>query len=859
MLPLVFLSGLLLPMRAALHAAEPAMPEALIPVVRLPETFGPQDELAADALLFTPQQRRQSFAFVVEDRLHAVLQRGQIPGPSPDDLGPGPWQTLRAGPDGWFQSDLLWSSWVRLDIHTPVARSVQMQISGGGLAYINGEPRSGARYGDKTFWIPVRLHVGLNSVLVRSHRDRLGIRLRGIDRDLLLLHEDALLPNPLPGEQGPLLGSVTLLNAGPAFQQGLAIETVYADGPARRSPAGPIGPGTLRKIPFAFDLPEPFRGDGSTRLPLRLRLLGPDDAELHAIELSVTTGSVQDVVRRTFRSGVDGSVQYYAMRFPQALGPDRRAGMVLSLHGASVEAAGHCKAIRPRADTYVICPTNRRPYGFDWEDWGRLDALEAMDLALRSWPIDPQRVYLTGHSMGGHGNWHLGTLYPDRFAGISPSSAWISIQEMRWARLPREQMSPMQDLCYRLIGSSDTLAHEANLRDLGVHIVVGSECPYAPDSRRMFERLRSWHPDVRFHEQAGAPHWWGTDCADWPPMVQHLAARAIPHLSDTFRVRFRTADIGVAQRAHWASIEQVCSQLAMAEVDLIQAEGGLIVAGTTHNVRALRLDLDGLPMARRHGGLIVHLDLQAPQWVPVPPESGSVLLVRNGRAWRRADALDPREKHAGRFGPFKAVLQRNAVLVYATGGTDQENLWSYLQARHDAEHLAYQGNAGFELVPDAVYLAGDFAGRNVLLYGHDQANRAAAALLDGSPVRVRRGEVRLGEQTLSGDGQLVYLLRPHPDDGASLVGQVALTGGASRVAHADLTAILMSGTQIPDVLVIGEGDGAGNRHDALVAGMFDRAWRLDSSLLVWGRLPAGPGAATQPVGGPSSIDALQGR
>lgn len=29
------------------------------------------------------------------------------------------------------------------------------------------------------------------------------------------------------------------------------------------------------------------------------------------------------------------------------------------------------------------CPTNRRPYGFDWEDWGRMDALEVLEVAQK--------------------------------------------------------------------------------------------------------------------------------------------------------------------------------------------------------------------------------------------------------------------------------------------------------------------------------------------------------------------------------------------------------------------------------------------------------------------------------------------
>ena len=95
---------------------------------------------------------------------------------------------------------------------------------------------------------------------------------------------------------------------------------------------------------------------------------------------------------------------------------------MLSLHGASVKALNQVNAYGQKDWCHIVAPTNRRPYGFDWEDWGRMDALEVLDLAREQLGTDPQRTYLTGHSMGGHGAWHLGVTYPDRFAAVGPSA-----------------------------------------------------------------------------------------------------------------------------------------------------------------------------------------------------------------------------------------------------------------------------------------------------------------------------------------------------------------------------------------------------------------------------------------------------
>ena len=42
---------------------------------------------------------------------------------------------------------------------------------------------------------------------------------------------------------------------------------------------------------------------------------------------------------------------------------------------------------------------------------------------LRQLPVDPDRVYLTGNSMGGIGAWNVATRYPQRYAALAPVSS----------------------------------------------------------------------------------------------------------------------------------------------------------------------------------------------------------------------------------------------------------------------------------------------------------------------------------------------------------------------------------------------------------------------------------------------------
>src|SRR6266851_2418181 len=53
-------------------------------------------------------------------------------------------------------------------------------------------------------------------------------------------------------------------------------------------------------------------------------------------------------------------------------------------------------------------------------------AFAALTKTLGEFKIDPQRVYLTGLSMGGHGTWYLAYRHPEIFAAIAPICGWVT-------------------------------------------------------------------------------------------------------------------------------------------------------------------------------------------------------------------------------------------------------------------------------------------------------------------------------------------------------------------------------------------------------------------------------------------------
>jgi predicted peptidase len=63
--------------------------------------------------------------------------------------------------------------------------------------------------------------------------------------------------------------------------------------------------------------------------------------------------------------------------------------------------------------------------------WPTQDAniITLLDTLLPTLRLNPQRVYLSGLSMGGEGAWYFGACYPERFAAVVPVCARIPLVE----------------------------------------------------------------------------------------------------------------------------------------------------------------------------------------------------------------------------------------------------------------------------------------------------------------------------------------------------------------------------------------------------------------------------------------------
>jgi poly(3-hydroxybutyrate) depolymerase len=804
------------------------------------------DELHMREALVLPPVGRYGRAPFHIDPIQAELAAGTWTAPDAGDGVESPdgstqsWRKAEAGEDGWLRDRALRGGYVYWSVDSPRERIMILEASGHSIAHVNGIPRAGDPY--RTGWLsmPVRLRAGRNDLLFRVSRGRMRATLRTPPSEAFIATRDATMPDLITGEDWSTVGGIVVVNATERAMSNLMISAGGSGLPTRETALPNIGPMTFRKVPFHFGGPLP---PGTPSCEVRLELTRIEDGRLAVLDTATVTARVRgtnDIHKRTFISAMDGSVQYYAVTpMRRADGSEatdqRRPALYLTLHGAGVEAIGQARVYAPKESGYVVAPTNRRPFGFDWEDWGRLDAMEVLEIASKRYDIDPRRTYLTGHSMGGHGTWHLGVTFPARFAAIGPSAGWISFWSYAGAA-EYEDPTSIERILRRAADPSDTLALARNLIPLGVYILHGEKDDNVPveQARIMRDHLEEFHDDVAYHEEPGAGHWWGNRCCDWPPMFEFFSEHQRPMPEDIDHIGYYTMSPGVSASCDWITIEQQirCLDLSSVTADVDRAARRITIR--TDNIA--RLSVDGSPIGPGRP-IEVMIDGKAIAADMSVGDDARIILTRDPSdsdgGWRRTgDALDPSQKGPQRYGLFKDAFRHRMLFVYATQGTAEENAWASAKARFDAETFAYRGNGSIDVIPDTAFDADAMRDRSVILYGHAEANAAWDALIADSPIQAKRGVIRVGEREIRGDDRGCLFIRPRPDSATASVGVVA-GSGVLGMRLTDGLPYFVSGVAYPDFIVFGPEIHKPGAAGVDVAGFFGMDWSIEAGEAAW--------------------------
>jgi predicted esterase len=136
------------------------------------------------------------------------------------------------------------------------------------------------------------------------------------------------------------------------------------------------------------------------------------------------------------------------LHVPSNATPGEKLPTILYLHGGShrgsdlrkLESYGLPRLIAEGRDLPFIVVAPQLAEGEIWSDADFLVAL--LDKLSQKYPIDPDRVYVTGISMGARGAWYLAFRHPDRIAAIAPIATFQPIGF--WATSGRLRSIPVR-------------------------------------------------------------------------------------------------------------------------------------------------------------------------------------------------------------------------------------------------------------------------------------------------------------------------------------------------------------------------------------------------------------------------------
>jgi len=507
--------------------------------------------------------------------------------------------------------------------------------------------------------------------------------------------------------------------------------------------------------------------------------------------------------RYAYRSVLDGSVQPYSLYVPEGYDPGRSYGLVVALHGAQGndwDMAASIAAAEPR-DMLIVAPYGRGDLG--WSASGEVDAMDVLDLVSAFYSIDPDRVYLTGRSMGGFGTWRLGQLYSSRFAAIAPFAGWTSAEALE------------------------------NLVNIPVLVVHGEEDYDVPidDDRAAVSVLAKLGGNVRFDALRGVGHdAMGAWMEELGPerLLSWLRRWKRDAWPDKAKARTDRALYG---RHSWVRIEDLSKPLSLAALDAEIVDSRHVIV-ETENLSAFSLDL-------RH---------------PKLAASGSILLLVDGMnltadarsararfelgakgAFRPAPDPDPAEADARAPNPgggIASLYNQPLCIVYGTNKASRkainEDAALALAGRDRAGILSGGASLGeIPVLADTEVDAALLASRSLILVGSAEENSVIARIAPRLPAPIGKGGPTVLGRNYGKAGMIQVCPNPEAPGRLVCVFDLPFPGDKVRGYAAGLSIALRSfgsksgigGFSTPDLVVVDASKGT------LWSGSFDRGWK----------------------------------
>ena len=503
---------------------------------------------------------------------------------------------------------------------------------------------------------------------------------------------------------------------------------------------------------------------------------------------------------RAYQSRIDDSAQPYFIQVPSVFSDRdatqrKNAGvkypLIVFLHGYVPsydkdrwwDEFAEFNVVFERFGAFLVIPFARS--NTDFQGCGEVDVMDAIAEAKRLYPIDDERVYLYGYSMGGQGVYTIGAHYPDMFAAgiVLAGRADSPLQNHK----PLEGFLPYKQW---LIQSDNPISLCENFLNVPLRIYHGLDDPIinVDEARRMEKRLIETGCDAKLTAMPGT-HKFGLNVMMSDEPVQWLLQQKRKTFPE--RRRMKTFNLRYAQ------------------------QGRVVATGMPPGLEPLDLEwsIKGQKQEFLHKNApFVEIGLSAPK-LEKPPEQAR-----------------PPVKSVNCCGPIRNATCGPFLLVYGTSGSAEANARNKKNAGRFADDWYAYGKSRVRVKADNEVTESDKKGKNLFLFGEQQENLLHAAASKDLPFVVKDGQASIGEKKFALAGHGIMYIYPSPFSTEART--VVICAGIPHGRELDTNHKL---DLLPDFVYYddhSDKDSTGTNH-AICAGFFDGEWKLDPKLTWW--------------------------
>ncbi len=535
---------------------------------------------------------------------------------------------------------------------------------------------------------------------------------------------------------------------------------------------------------------------------------------------------VRGAMRLAYPSPLDGKNRPFGVYVPPSLVAGKTYPLVVVLHGLNGLPMQMVRIFfgqdhpwrrapwedrhvgdLPSLDAFVVSPSG---FGnISYREFGEADVMHVVDWMKRTYPIDEDRVYVTGLSMGGTGAAAIGLRYADQFAAAAPLCGYHSYA-LRNDMANRELRAWEKALAS--FWSNVSWAERG--KHLPLYVVHGKQDKPVENSGVLIDRYQDLgYPVFAEHPNVGHNVWQqtyeGFKAYRW--LAQHKRNR------EPADVVLKTSSLRYADHA-WVHVKELEQHLGWGRVHARVADGRIEVQ--TDGVRALALDRPASRLSAS-ASLTVGIDgkdLVFPPGVPVA-------MRRLGESWEAgAPAEEGLRKRRALSGPIRDAFLEPLVFVVGTQqpGLTEANL-------HVARALAappFGVEARWPVVADVDVDASLASTHALFLVGSSQSNAYVAQIADRLPLRMEGRQVLVGTHRIEGKEIGMLFVYPNPLHPNQYVIVLAAPDVPGTLRALSLPRML------PDFVVYDErvagarGQMVLGSASLLAGGMFDQGWGL---------------------------------